>query len=72
MRQAQEERLAELEAKTKRTPKEEAVRVALLELDERVEALVAAKAANPVPDPVAQAQAAVDTAEKAYDDAEQA
>lgn len=70
MTEKQEKRLAELEAKTNRTPKEEAVRVALLELDERVEALEAAKAANPVPDPVATAQAAVDVAEKAYDDAE--
>ncbi len=65
-------RLKELEVKTGRTPEEEAVRVALLELDEKLEDLTEAQKANPVPDPVAVAQDAVNVAQKAYDDAEAA
>lgn len=74
MTDAQETRLEELEATTDRTSEEEAVRVALLELDERAEALEAAKATvvPPVQDPVAVAQSAVDVAQKAVDDAEAA
>lgn len=71
----QEARLTELEGKKTDgsiTAEEEAVRVALLELDEKVEALDEAKAANPVPDPVQVAQDAVDVAQKALDEAEQA
>lgn len=67
-----EARLTELEAKPNRTPQEEAVRVALLELDEKSEALATAEAAHPVPDPVVQAKADVDAAQKAVDDAEAA
>lgn len=71
----QEARLTELEGKKDNgsiTPEEDAVRVALLELDERTEALDEAEKANPVPDPVAAAKAEVDAAQKAYDDAEAA
>lgn len=70
-----ESRLKELEEKKSNgsiTPEEETVRTALLELDERSEDLDEAKKANPVPDPVAAAQAEVDKAQKAYDDAEAA
>ncbi len=84
----QETQLKDLEANTARTPEEEAVRVALLELDERSEnlsdaqaTLAAAVAAQtpPVPDPLAadkqavvDAQAAVDTASAALATAEAA
>lgn len=70
MTDKQEARLTELEAKTDRTPEEEAVRVALLELDERIEKLDEAKAANPIPDPVKVAEDAVAVATKAYEEAE--
>lgn len=72
MSDTQEARLKELEAKTDRTPAEEAVFNALLALDERSEELDDAKAANPVPDPVAVAQTNFDAALKAYQDAESA
>jgi hypothetical protein len=70
----QDTKLAELEANTARTPEEETLRTALLELDERCEALTAAQAANPTPapDPVSVAQAAVDEQEKVVADAEAA
>lgn len=69
MTDARTERLAELEANTNRTPQEEAVRVALVELKAKLEALAAAAPEEAV---VAEAQAAVDTAEAAYTAAEAA
>ena len=81
----QEAQLTDLESKNTAgtiTPEEEAVRVALLELDEREEnkaeadkALadaIAAQPAPPVPDPIAVAQQAVTDAQTAVDSAETA
>lgn len=67
-----EAKLKELEDNAARTPEEEALRVALLELDEREENLAEAKSSVPTPDPVAEAQTAVDTALQAVEAAEAA
>jgi hypothetical protein len=68
-----EQRAKDLKAKKDAgtiSPEEEAVRVSLLDVDEADEDLTAAKGANPVPDPVAVAQTAFDTAMKSYNDSE--
>lgn len=69
----QEAQLAALEVSTA-TPEEEAVKAALLELDERDEELTAAEAvvAVPAPDPVALAREALGVAQSAYQVAEDA
>lgn len=72
MTDVREKRMRELEDKVDKTLGEQVELDALLALDEREEELEEAKAANPVPDPVATAQAAVDTARKAVEDAEAA
>lgn len=73
MNSKQEKRFQELEAKTDRTPQEEAVRLALLSLDEKNEAVDEAIEDQPAnSEAIASAKAAVVEARKVLADAEAA